>query len=209
MITVAVEMKMGKGPGSFTLQVNTVFQLNKVTRILGPSGVGKSTFLKILAGLVTPDAGLVKFEDSIWFDSAAKYSKKIQERSVGFVFQDYALFPNMTVEQHMSYGTADANYINYLLELGEMQSLKSRYPRQLSGGQKQRLAILRTLSTKPKLLLMDEPFAALDSALKNRIMEKLRSLFQEQKTTVIMVTHQDKEWIGDDSHIFALSSNES
>ncbi|RZK13910.1 MAG: ATP-binding cassette domain-containing protein [Pedobacter sp.] len=204
MIEVNIEKKMG----SFTLKVNSVFPLNEVTRVLGSSGAGKSTLLKILAGLVLPDAGLIKFGDDIWFDSQTKYSKRIQERGVGFVFQDYALFPNMTVEQHLSYGTDDANYINYLLELGELTLFKGRYPKQLSGGQQQRLAILRALSTKPKLLLMDEPFGALDLALKNRVMEKLRLLFHEQKTTVVMVTHQDKEWIEADSQIFNLASKE-
>lgn len=209
MIKVNIEKKMGHGPGSFTLKVNSVFPLNEVTRVLGPSGAGKSTLLKILAGLVLPDAGLIKFEDDIWFNAENNYAKKVQERGIGFVFQDYALFPNMTVEQQLSYGTDDANYTNDLLELGELTLFKTRYPKQLSGGQQQRLAILRALSTKPKLLLMDEPFAALDLALKNRIMEKLRLLFHEQKTTVVIVTHQDKEWIEADSHIFYLSSTEN
>ncbi|WP_231424842.1 MULTISPECIES: sulfate/molybdate ABC transporter ATP-binding protein [Pedobacter] len=208
MIAIDINKRIGRGPGSFRLQVKTVFQFNSVTRILGPSGVGKSTLLKILAGFITPDSGLIKFGDAVWFDSQIKYSKMVQERNVGFVFQDYALFPNMTVAQHLHYGSDNADYINQLLELGELTSLKERLPRQLSGGQQQRLAILRALSTKPKLLLMDEPFAALDSALKIRIMERLKSLFEEQQTTVLMVTHQDQEWEHPKNQIFNLLSQE-
>lgn len=209
MIELDIEKKMGTGSGSLVLQVKTAFQSNSVTRILGPSGAGKSTLLKIIAGLILADKGTIKFDNTIWFDSETKYNKKVQERQVGFVFQDDALFPNMTVEQHLSYGTTDLNYIGELLEMGELDQLKHRYPKQLSGGQQQRLAILRALSTKPKLLLMDEPFSALDTALKNRMMERLKLIFEEQNTTVIMVTHQDNEWASADNQIFNLESREN
>lgn len=209
MIELDIEKKMGTGSGSLALQVKTAFQSNSVTRILGPSGAGKSTLLKIIAGLILPDKGTIKFDNTIWFDSETKYNKKVQERQVGFVFQDDALFQNMTVEQHLSYGTTDLNYIGELLEMGELDQLKHRYPKQLSGGQQQRLAILRALSTEPKLLLMDEPFSALDAALKNRMMERLKLIFEEQKTTVIMVTHQDNEWASADNQIFNLESREN
>lgn len=207
MIKIDIFKKIGGRYGSVELKVNTAFQLSAVTQISGPSGIGKTTLLKILAGLILPDAGTVAFQDDIWFDKEKKLSKKVQDRNVGFVFQDYALFPNMTVEEHLQYGTDDSKYINFLLELGEMNSLSKRFPKQLSGGQQQRLAILRALVTKPKLLLMDEPFAALDAELKSRIINRLSALFAEQKTTVILVSHQFNEFEAHNSYVFRLSKD--
>ena len=208
MIKIAVEKKVGGKYGHFKLEVDTGFQLNKTTRILGPSGVGKTTLLKILAGLVLPDSGKVVFENELWYDGERGYSKKVQDRGVGFVFQDYALFPNMSVEKHLQYGSNDSSYISRLLELGEMTKMRDKLPRQLSGGQQQRLAIMRALSTKPKLLLMDEPFAALDSQLKHRLISGLKLLFAEQQTTVIVVTHHEDELSDENSLEFTLTTKE-
>lgn len=178
---------------SFELRVNTEFQPNAVTRIVGPSGIGKTTLLRMIAGLINPDEGSIVVGDDAWFDSRTKYVKKVQERKVGFVFQDYALFPNMTVRQHLRYGTSDENYINRLLKMGEMEAFKNNFPKQLSGGQQQRLAILRALSTKPSLLLMDEPFSALDLQLKSRMIGNLQALFADLEMTVLLVTHAENE----------------
>ncbi|UKT64260.1 ATP-binding cassette domain-containing protein [Pedobacter mucosus] len=193
MIKIDVVKKIGGKYGNFELKVNTAFHLNAVTQISGPSGIGKTTLLKILAGLIVPDKGKIMVDDAVWFDEDKKHLKKAQDRQVGFVFQDYALFPNMTVKNHLEYGTNDLKYIELLLALGEMKSFENSYPKQLSGGQQQRLAILRALSTKPKLLLMDEPFSALDQELKSRLLPKLKQLFTAQRTTVIVVTHQENE----------------
>ena len=194
-INITKRIKTYKGWEDF--KINTQFEIGKITRITGPSGVGKTTLLKILAGLATPEHGLIKFNGEVWFDAKAKISKRIQERNVGFVFQDYALFPNMTVEEHLKFGTTDIEYIEYLLELGEMGSSRSNLPKQLSGGQQQRLAILRALSTKPALLLMDESFSALDKRLKSDLLFRLQVLFSAQGTTVLLVTHQEEEIVGD------------
>ncbi|KQM72639.1 molybdenum ABC transporter ATP-binding protein [Pedobacter sp. Leaf216] len=204
MIKIAIGKKIDGRYGNFELKVNTAFNLNAITRIAGPSGIGKTTLLKIIAGLVLPDSGTVSVENVLWFDQISGFSKKVQDRQIGFVFQDYALFPNMTVEKHLKFGTDDESFITHLLELGEMTQLKNRLPKQLSGGQQQRLAILRALSTKPKLLLMDEPFAALDQELKSRLITKLSHFFDEQQTTVILVTHQDDQFIDYNSYSFEL-----
>ncbi|MCZ4225115.1 ATP-binding cassette domain-containing protein [Pedobacter rhodius] len=204
MIKIDIVKKIGGRYGNFELNVNTAFHLNTVTEVSGPSGIGKTTLLKILAGLTLPDAGTVMVENDIWFDKGKNFSKKVQHRHVGFVFQDYALFPNMTVKAHLKYGTDDLAYIDYLLEMGEMKHLENRFPKQLSGGQQQRLGILRALSTKPRLLLLDEPFAALDAALKSRLTNRLRVLFAEQQTTVILISHQENELGVDNMHIYNL-----
>ncbi|WP_316803722.1 ATP-binding cassette domain-containing protein [Pedobacter nototheniae] len=206
MIDVSIEKQIGNKYGGFNLRVETKFHSNSITRIMGPSGVGKTTLLKMIAGLILPDNGRIKVDDVLWFDRSKKYSKKVQERKVGFVFQDYALFPNMSVEQHLLFGTDDLDYVRDLLELGEMQSFGNRYPRELSGGQQQRLAILRALSTKPSLLLMDEPFSAMDKELKYRFIKNLAELFAEQQATVLLVTHQDNELDGVISDEFEMKS---
>lgn len=204
MIKIDIFKKIGGRYGSLELKVNTAFRLHAVTQISGPSGIGKTTLLKILAGLILPDAGTVTVKNDIWFDTEKKFSKKVQDRNVGFVFQDYALFPNMTVEEHLQYGTDDPQYINFLLELGEMCGLSKRFPKQLSGGQQQRLAILRALSTKPELLLLDEPFAALDSELKSRFLKKLKALVAEQTMTVIYSSHQQVSLSDAETYVYHL-----
>jgi molybdate transport system ATP-binding protein len=202
MIDIDITKRIKTYGGIVELRVKTSFQSQSISRISGPSGAGKTTLLKVIAGLIQPENGTIKVNDDLWFDSSAKYTKRIQDRSVGFVFQDYALFPNMTVEQQLRYGSKDDTYINHLLEIGQMESFRKSMPKQLSGGQQQRVAILRALSTKPALLLMDEPFSALDQSLKTQMISNLRTLFNEQKTTVLLVTHSQDEI--QESTIFSL-----
>lgn len=201
MIEINISKRI-KAYNAVELKVNTSFESERITRISGPSGVGKTTLLKILAGLILPEEGLIKVDDELWFDARSGYAKKTQERNVGFVFQDYALFPNMTVEQQLQFGTKDERYINRLLTIGQMETFRKSLPKYLSGGQQQRLAILRALTTKPKLLLMDEPFSALDQVLKTELMMNLQELFAEQGSTVLLVTHGQEEIA--DSKLFEI-----
>lgn len=209
MIKVNIAFKIVSAHSTFALDVNTEFQSNAITRIIGPSGIGKTTLLKMIAGLMTPHRGSIIAEEVCWFDFERKINKKVQERQLGFVFQDYALFPNMTVEEHLKFATSDREYIKQLLEIGEIEPLAKRFPNQLSGGQQQRLAILRALATKPALLLMDEPFSALDPALKARFIARLQNLFIEQQTTVILVTHLENEMEDGLINSFTLSAVEN
>jgi molybdate transport system ATP-binding protein len=204
MIEIDITKRIKTYKGWEDLQINTQFETGKITRITGPSGIGKTTLLKILAGLVIPEKGFIKCDAEIWLDAKTRFSKRIQERNVGFVFQDYALFPNMTVEEHLRFGTTDVDYIDHLLAIGEMETFRQHLPGQLSGGQQQRLAILRALSTKPALLLMDESFSALDKKLKNNLLDKLQKLFSEQGTTVLLVTHNETELEGN-SDVFSMA----
>lgn len=202
MIELDISKQVKSYQGFVESKVKTTFESESISRISGPSGVGKTTLLKILAGLVTPEKGTISVDDDLWFDADRKFSRKTQDRNVGFVFQDYALFPNMTVEQQLRYGSADEGYIDHLLGIGQMEAFRKSLPKQLSGGQQQRLAILRALSTKPKLLLLDEPFSALDQVLKSQLILNLKVLFSEQKTTVLLVTHASDEI--EESSVFSL-----
>jgi molybdate transport system ATP-binding protein len=178
------------------LKIAAEFAAGSITKIYGPSGAGKTTFLKIIAGLTDPEKGKITVDDIVWLDTSAKLSLSPQKRKTGFVFQNYALFPNMTVQQHLEYATDDQQWIKRLIVVGKLETFLEHKPEYLSGGQQQRLAILRAMAIKPKLLLMDEPFSALDHKMKSEIIAELKSLWNELGTTVLIVSHNPQELEG-------------
>lgn len=193
MIEIDIEKKLNIYNGGQLLKFTGQLPLHTVTKITGPSGAGKTTLLKIIAGLTTPKQGRIIVNGSIWLDTEEKINLSPQKRLAGFVFQDYALFPHMTVLQHLQYATKDAQWINRLLHMAELTAFASHKPMHLSGGQQQRLAVIRALATKPKLVLMDEPFSALDIKTKLRFLPALNGLFAEMQTTAIIVSHYPHE----------------
>ena len=195
MIAVDIEKKLKAYSGLQILQIKKEFKPNSITRITGPSGAGKTTFIKMIAGLVAPDKGSIIATET-WFDSTKNINLTPQQRRIGFVFQDYALFPNMTVKQHLEYATIDAQWIARLLNIGRLDTFTNHKPGHLSGGQQQRLAILRALAIKPQLLLMDEPFSALDIKMKAKLITDLQILFKEIGATVLIVSHNPQELEG-------------
>jgi molybdate transport system ATP-binding protein len=196
MIIVDIKKGLKAYNGLQVLQIKKKFIVGSITRITGPSGAGKTTFLKMVAGLVTPDNGIIKTNNTAWFDASQKINLSPQQRHIGFVFQDYALFPNMTVKQHLEYATDDTPWINRLLRIGGLGDFTDHKPNHLSGGQQQRLAILRALAIKPKLLLMDEPFSALDLKMKSALIKDLQGLFAELGATTLIVSHNPQELDG-------------
>jgi molybdate transport system ATP-binding protein len=184
MISVDIEKKLKAYNGQQILKVVQKFNAGSITQVYGPSGVGKTTFLKILAGFIQPEKGNIIVDGISWLDTGTKTFIPPQKRMVGFVFQDYALFPNMTVQQHLEYATNDIAWIEKLLSIGKLETFAKHKPEYLSGGQQQRLAILRALAIKPKLLLMDEPFSALDPEMKAVLIIG---------ATVLIVTHNPQE----------------
>ncbi len=189
-----LEVKIKKKLPGFTLDVS--FSVNQeILAILGPSGSGKTMTLQCIAGLLCPDEGYVKLNDKILLDSAKRINRPAQTRKVGFVFQNYALFPHLTVTQNVLYGIhhipiKDAKIkVAELLEKMNIGKLADRYPRQLSAGQQQRVAVARALAPEPEVLLLDEPFSALDSMVKERLQLELQSLQQFYKGNILFVTH--------------------
>jgi molybdate transport system ATP-binding protein len=196
MISIDIEKRLKAYSGQQWLKVKQDFADGSITKIYGPSGSGKTTFLKIIAGLMKPEKGTIMVDNVTWLDTHSKIFAPPQKRMAGFVFQNYALFPNMTVQQHLEYAGNDAEWIKRLLSIGKLETLTSNKPEYLSGGQQQRLAILRALAIKPKLLLMDEPFSALDQKMKLQLIDELKTLFDELNATVLIVSHNMQELDG-------------
>lgn len=196
MIAVDIEKKLRAYHGQQILKIAGQFEKGSITKIYGPSGVGKTTLLKVIAGLADPEKGKITVDGIVWLDTDSKISLPPQKRKVGFVFQNYSLFPNMTVQQHLEYATDDSRWIKRLLATGKLETLTDHKPEYLSGGQQQRLAILRAMAIKPKLLLMDEPFSALDPKMKSEIIPELKLLWKELDTITLIVSHNPQELEG-------------
>jgi molybdate transport system ATP-binding protein len=167
--------------------------------VTGDSGAGKTTLLRQIAGLATPQNGRILCKESTWLDTATKINLPPQNRKIGFVFQDYALFPHLTVRQNLQFALDrkhDQSRVNELLDAVELTELADRRPFQLSGGQKQRVALARALVQRPDLLLLDEPLSALDPSMRNRLQAYLTSLQAQDGFTLLIVTHDPGEILG-------------
>ena len=178
-----------------------------LTVLFGPSGSGKSTTLRCLAGLERPDCGVIRFDDEIWFDAERNIFLPPQQRRIGYLFQDYALFPHLTVEQNIAYGLGKLGAvarrwrIEEITALLEIVGLEHRYPRQLSGGQQQRVALARTLVCRPRLLLLDEPLSALDAPTREQLRRQLRRWLVELQISALLVTHDRLEALALGDHL--------
>jgi molybdate transport system ATP-binding protein len=177
------------------------------TVLFGPSGSGKSTTLRCLAGLERPDRGMIRFGDEIWFDPARGIFLPPQRRRIGYLFQDYALFPHLRVAQNIAYGLVKVarperrERIEEITTLLGLSGLEERYPRQLSGGQQQRVALARALVCRPRLLLLDEPLSALDAPTREHLRRQLRHWLLQLQITTIVVTHDRIEAIALGEHV--------
>ena len=190
MINIKIQKPLFGSNGQMNLDIDLHIQKGDFIALSGLSGSGKTTLLRIIAGLETA-SGTIKIEDDIWLDD--KYSLPPQKRDIGFVFQDYALFPNYTVLENLLYVNKDINLANHLLNLTELNELKNRYPQTLSGGQKQRVSLCRAMMNRPKILLMDEPLSALDTNMRTKLQNEILTLHKEFETTTIMVSHDPSE----------------
>ena len=188
-----------KSLGGFTLDVKFRAE-NGITSLLGASGCGKSMTLKCIAGIEKPDEGLIELDGRVLFDSERRINLPPQQRRVGYLFQNYALFPNMTVAQNILCGlnrekdrAAKERRLREMLRMMQLEGLEDRKPAQLSGGQQQRTALARILVNDPQILLLDEPFSALDAHLRDSLKVELRDLLERFGREVLMVTHDRNE----------------
>lgn len=190
MIKIDISKKLHGANGQMDLNVNLEINQGEFVALAGLSGSGKTTLLRILAGLESA-SGTINIDKNIWLN--AKYSLPSQKREIGFVFQDYALFPNFSVLDNLLYVNKDKELANYLLKITELEELKNRFPQTLSGGQKQRISLCRALMNRPKILLLDEPLSALDPNMRTKLQNEILTLHKEFETTTIMVSHDSSE----------------
>jgi molybdate transport system ATP-binding protein len=200
-ISIEIEKRLNGSRRSFALSARFATDAGRVV-LFGPSGSGKSLTLRAVAGLLRPDAGRIRIDGRVLFDSRAGIDVPVRRRRVGFVFQDYALFPHLTVRQNVVFGVRGLfggpdremrGRVDAMLELFGLSRLADALPRELSGGQRQRVALARAVVPGPSVLLLDEPFSALDLPLRARMREEVTGLLERLGIPLILVTHDPEE----------------
>ncbi|MDD5401504.1 MAG: ATP-binding cassette domain-containing protein [Sulfurimonas sp.] len=211
MIKINIKKKLNTADGEIVLEVNKEINNGDFLTLFGKSGSGKTTLLRIIAGLETPSSGEIIVDDEVWFDSAKNINLPPQKRNVGFVFQDYALFPNMSVRQNLEFALKNRNEskkVDEILEIMEITNLSSMMPHNLSGGQKQRVAVARALMSNPKMLLLDEPLSALDYIMRAKLQDELLAVHKRFNITSVLVSHDIGEVFKLSNRVFKISLGE-
>ncbi|MFY0652400.1 MAG: ABC transporter ATP-binding protein [Cyclobacteriaceae bacterium] len=196
MIDISIDKKLLSADGPMNLDLNLQIEQGKFVTLYGKSGAGKTSILRILSGLMSVDSGSISVNNEQWFDSAKNINLPPQKRNVGMVFQDYALFPHLTVRENLLFAKNKRDtdkFINELIEITDLGALQSRKPSTLSGGQQQRVALARALAQKPSILLLDEPMSALDREIRMHLQQHVIHLHNEFELTTILVSHDISE----------------
>jgi molybdate transport system ATP-binding protein len=212
-ITIGIEKAFKSAARSFEFSASFSTQDNRVV-LFGPSGSGKTLTLRAIAGLMRPDSGSISVDGRLLFDSGAGVFLPPRERKIGYVFQDYALFPHLTVRQNVAFGLrpllgrlsrANADRVDRMLDLFGIASLAEVRPSRISGGQRQRVALARAMVGDPRALLLDEPFSALDIPLRQRVRVELAGILSRLDIPLVMVTHDpaDVAFFGGDVVTYA------
>ncbi len=209
MIKIDIKKKLNTADGEIVLEVSKEINSGDFLTLFGKSGSGKTTLLRIISGLETPSSGEIVVDGEIWFSSTKNINLSPQKRNVGFVFQDYALFPNMSVRQNLEFALKDKKKIKKIgeiLEIMEIQNLSKMKPEHLSGGQKQRVALARALMADPKILLLDEPLSALDYEMRLKLQDELVVVHEKFNITSVLVSHDIDEVFRLSNRVFKISS---
>ncbi|HVX27633.1 MAG TPA: ATP-binding cassette domain-containing protein, partial [Parafilimonas sp.] len=196
MIDFALQKKLNTADGDMQLQISLQIESGSFVSLYGSSGAGKTSVLRMLAGFMKPDNGRIVMNDVVWFDKNQKRNIDAQQRKIGFVFQDYALFPNMNVFENIAFALnkkESVNIVDELLELTGLSTLSQRKIQTLSGGQKQRVALARAIAARPLLLLLDEPLSAIDNNMRIQLQTTLLKVHKRFNLTTILVSHDMDE----------------
>lgn len=192
MISLYLEKNLNAPSGKLLLQVALEIEQGSLVTLYGESGAGKTSLLRMIAGLMPPAKGHITVRDTKWFDSDRQVNLPPQQRKTGFVFQDYALFPHLTVKENIAFGAKNRDRIrlaNDLIETMSLGSLSESKPTLLSGGQQQRVAVARALAQQPEVLLLDEPLSALDAKMRLQLQEYLKEYRKKCDVTILMISH--------------------
>lgn len=197
MIKINIKKELQGAQGVINFELSHVFEKNEFWTIFGESGIGKTTLLRMIAGLEVPDSGIIEVDGVVWFDSKRKINLKPQKRHIGFVFQNYALFEHMSVLENLLFAQPSPNKIKAMkvLEIMGLNDLASRAPQTLSGGQQQRVALARAIVQEPKVLLLDEPLSSLDAITRKGLQEELKRTHEQFGLLTLMVSHDQSEVI--------------
>ncbi|MBM3162070.1 MAG: ABC transporter ATP-binding protein [Chlorobi bacterium] len=195
MIRIAVEKRLSGANGPFTLSVDLQIENRSILTLYGKSGSGKTTLLRMLAGLEKPDSGRIDVNGDTWFDSNSGINLPPQKRRVGMVFQDYALFPSMTVRDNLLFAQEkkEPTKVDEMLELTDLGALRDRHPETLSGGQRQRVALARAILRTPDILLLDEPLSALDQKTRSQLQDEILKVHRRFGLSTLLVSHDKQE----------------
>lgn len=212
-LDIDIRKTLRSGQHAFNLAVRLQCSHQR-TVILGPSGAGKTLTLKAIAGLLRPDAGHIHLDGRVLFDAAAGVNLSAQSREVAYVFQDYALFPHLTVRQNIGFALGRGwlnprphqqhESVAHWLAAFQLERVADHFPGELSGGQQQRTALARALVAQPRALLLDEPFAALDPTLRSAMREELRTLQQQLQVPMVLITHDPEDAAVFGDHVFLM-----
>ncbi|MCF6296695.1 MAG: ATP-binding cassette domain-containing protein [Flavobacteriaceae bacterium] len=207
MIELNLHKNLKSSFGEMLLEVQITIPKEKLIAFYGKSGAGKTTILKIISGLIQPDKGSVTVGNEIWLDTNKKIDLSPQKRSIGFVFQEYTLFPNMSVKENLLFALTkgqDKKIIAELIDIVDLGDLQNRSPNTLSGGQKQRIALARALVQKPNILLLDEPLSAIDHEMRVKLQQYILRVHSEFKLTTILISHDISEIIKMSDYLYEL-----
>jgi len=209
MIHIALQKELLATQGTIQLDIDITIKPGDLVTIYGSSGVGKTSILRMVAGLFEADKGHIMVGQKTWLDTQNGINLKPQQRKIGFVFQDYALFPNMTVKENLQYALEkkqNNKVIEELIDIMDLGGLQNRYPKKLSGGQKQRVALARALVKTPDLLMLDEPLSALDPKMRATLQDYILKIQKKYNLTILLVSHEISEVIKMANHVVVIEN---